>query len=107
MTIASFREGFLRRESLEEGFLTSVRLFSVLRIPGCAKKLRSDHMVEVFSTGIISCIAPQEIVDKFHNDLVESEQRLIKEYFDYHAHNPNIHPSGTNWEFVFAKKKTG
>jgi hypothetical protein len=59
----------------------------------------SSNTVEVFSTGIISCIAPQEIADRFSDDLVESERKAIRMCFDHYI---RIHPHGADVNFLFS-----
>ncbi|MDR1457480.1 MAG: hypothetical protein LBI47_01345 [Puniceicoccales bacterium] len=43
--------------------------------------MNNTNMVEIFSNGITTCVAPQEIADRFHNELTEDERAKITDGF--------------------------
>ncbi|MDR1255397.1 MAG: hypothetical protein LBJ94_00500 [Puniceicoccales bacterium] len=60
----------------------------------------SSGMVEVFSTGIISCAAPRDVADKFHSKLTKAERLRISNRF---VEDQGIIFNG-NWRYFFCEE---
>jgi hypothetical protein len=43
--------------------------------------MNNTNMVEIFSNGITTCVAPQEIADRFYNELTDAERTKVTDSF--------------------------
>ncbi|MDR0742674.1 MAG: hypothetical protein LBE98_04400 [Puniceicoccales bacterium] len=42
--------------------------------------VNNRNMVEIFSNGVTTCIAPQDIADRFYNELTDAERTRVTDW---------------------------